>query len=71
MTILVSECAGDPCAVLVYNNDPNQFYFSLETTGALSSEDVLRHTLRVVQGKLNQLSAHLQSTVQENLHALF
>ncbi|KAK4529067.1 hypothetical protein GAYE_SCF7681MG7017 [Galdieria yellowstonensis] len=71
MTILVSECAGDPCAVLVYNNDPNQFYFSLETTGALSSEDVLRHTLRVVQRKLNQLSAHLQSTFQENLHALF
>lgn len=71
MTLLVLECSGDPCAILEYNNDPNKFYFSLETTGALSSEDVLRFTFRVVQRKLNQLSAHLQSTVQENLSTLF
>ncbi|GJQ15096.1 hypothetical protein GpartN1_g6887.t1 [Galdieria partita] len=71
MTLLVLEGLGDPTQVLEYNNDPHQFYFSLETTGALSSEDVLRHTFRVIQTKLNQLSAHLQSTVQENLNTLF
>ncbi|GJD12259.1 DNA-directed RNA polymerases II, IV and V subunit 3 [Galdieria sulphuraria] len=71
MTLLVLDCSGDPSAVLEYNHDPHRFYFSLETTGALSSQDVLRCTFRVIQTKLNELSAHLQSTIQDNLNTLF
>eukprot|EP00871_Galdieria_phlegrea_P000774 jgi/Galph1/1698/GphlegSOOS_G386.1 len=46
MTALVNESHGDPYVILKYNTEPNKFYFALETTGALSAQDVLRATWR-------------------------
>ncbi len=56
---LAEANGGSASEVVRYNQKPNNFEFTCETTGALPPKRVLLMSLRILQSKLNVLQSHL------------
>lgn len=55
---LAIAAGGNPSEVVKYNHKPQRFEFTAETTGALTPKRALAMALRILQRKIDALSAH-------------